>query len=144
MAKCNHAGATCIIGDFWTCKTPGCENGPKPPKPETKTRQFTRPNTEPMDLDWIEFDLDFSYSGSVSVVYLADKSNGIFATARCASSSRKIWEVRAAPGYLVSWYNDRKSIGFPSLLSMGTGGKLYYRKDPTTAPAGLTWTYSVP
>jgi hypothetical protein len=28
MPRCNHPEATCAIGDFWTCKTAGCPNGP--------------------------------------------------------------------------------------------------------------------
>lgn len=30
MPRCRHKEAVCVIGDFWTCKTPGCKNGPKP------------------------------------------------------------------------------------------------------------------
>ncbi len=28
MPRCDHPGATCVVGDFWTCKTAGCANGP--------------------------------------------------------------------------------------------------------------------
>lgn len=28
MPACEHKDAVCVVGDFWTCKTPGCKNGP--------------------------------------------------------------------------------------------------------------------
>lgn len=28
MPRCSHKEAVCVIGDFWTCKTAGCKNGP--------------------------------------------------------------------------------------------------------------------
>ncbi len=34
--KCDCKTASCVIGDFWTCKTPGCKNGP-PKKAAAKT-----------------------------------------------------------------------------------------------------------
>ena len=38
MPRCEHKGATCIVGDFWTCKTPGCKNGPQEKEPDLRIR----------------------------------------------------------------------------------------------------------
>ncbi len=32
MPRCDHKGAKCIIGDFWTCTDPDCDNGPDQPE----------------------------------------------------------------------------------------------------------------
>jgi hypothetical protein len=40
MPNCRHKEAVCVIGDFWVCKTAGCENGPKP-KDDWKTDRTT-------------------------------------------------------------------------------------------------------
>jgi hypothetical protein len=32
--RCACATAACVIGNFWTCSTIGCRNGPTKPKPQ--------------------------------------------------------------------------------------------------------------
>jgi hypothetical protein len=39
--RCECKSATCVIGDFWTCKTAGCKNGP-PKKKSTAEGAFER------------------------------------------------------------------------------------------------------
>ncbi len=36
MANCNHRGASCIVGNFYTCPQRGCPNGPDAAGPNNK------------------------------------------------------------------------------------------------------------
>lgn len=60
MPRCNHKEAVCVIGDFWTCKTAGCDNGPKAEKPRTeKPRQLEFTFATPVDVyhfapEWLD------------------------------------------------------------------------------------------
>lgn len=48
MPKCNCRTAECVIGNFYCCKTPGCENGPprarRPPVEPEVTIEWDTPD----------------------------------------------------------------------------------------------------
>lgn len=49
MPDCGHPGASCVVGNFWTCPRRGCSNGPDStePEPEAERRRSKR-DTEPL------------------------------------------------------------------------------------------------
>lgn len=56
MPRCSCPSATCVIGDFWTCKTIGCVNGPDRKADPAPVRRRTPRDTIEIDDNWFLFD----------------------------------------------------------------------------------------